>query len=118
MKKFLALLFVLVIFSCGKREEPLPDEFDAFVSIGFDGGVCEARYEKRTDCERLVLLSPDRLCGIEFTLADGVCTAKAGELSFESEHLKAVFDFLPVLSECEKTVGNREYRIYGIRGLE
>ncbi len=119
MKKLFIILFTLLVFTaCAAKEEALPDEFDADISITADGCVYGALYEKRLDSDKLKLLSPESLCGVEFLLRDGVCTVTLGDTSFECEGLLAVFDFLPVYKEETKTVGTREYRIYGLRGIE
>ena len=122
MKKFFVVLIVLLcLFSC--KEQPnntdtIPDEFNADVKILINGREYAAVYEKRNLSDRLVFSYPERLEGLCILLSDGVCTVTMGDVSFESESFKLMFDFLPVISECEKTVGDRMYKIYDIRGVE
>ncbi|MBQ6893132.1 MAG: hypothetical protein IJN48_02910 [Clostridia bacterium] len=118
MKKLLLLIMVLLLASC-KAEEPMPpSEFDANISITADGTVYEALYEKREGRDRLVFSAPENFLGLELLLADGICTVTFKDVTFESETLGATFDFLPVDGECEKTVGNREYKIYDMRDVK
>lgn len=120
MKKILTvLLLVLFLGACGTvKEDSLPSEFDASLSIAADGTLYEAVYQKREESDRLVFSSPEHLKGLELSLAGDVCTVTMGDVSFESENFSAAFDFLPISAEGEKTVGGREYKIYEIRGVE
>lgn len=118
MKKLFAILFtVLALTACGADTEP-PAEFDAKVSITVCDSVYEAVYEKRLDFDKIRLVFPESLSGVEFLLRDGVCTATLGDTSFDSEALTSVFDFLPVYDECEKSVGARKYKIYDVRSVK
>lgn len=118
MKKFLIALILLLLCSCAAKEAAPPSEFDAKIEISALGSSYTASYEKRDGYDRITVESPDYLAGTEFTYADGVCSVRCGDLTFESENFKAVFDFLPVTNEGEKVAGSRVYRIYDLRGLE
>lgn len=116
MRKLFIVLFCLSLCACAKGEKYT--SFDAGVTISVGESVYECLYEKRIGSDRLIVLSPDRLFGSEFLLCDGVCTVSFDNLSFESEEFSAVFDFLPIEGECEKTVGDRRYRIHDLRGVQ
>ena len=119
MKRFLyvLLLFVILLCSCETEKDAPPSEFDAKIDISVDGDSYTASFEKRDTYQKVIIESPDYLAGTEFTLSDGVCTVKCGDLVYESESFKAIFDFLPIENECEKICGRRVYRIYDLRGL-
>ena len=118
LRKILILLSAFLLFSCAEKELAPPKEFDAKIEISTLGSNYTASYEKRDGYDKITIESPDYLAGTEFTLTDGVCSVRCGDLVLESENFKAVFDFLPVSGECEKTMGSRVYRIYDLRGLE
>lgn len=118
MKNFLIFILVLLFASC-KAETPMPlSQFDADISIQINGREYTAVYQKRQNTDKLIFSSPERLNGLDVSLSGGVCTVTMADVSFESESLAAMFDFLPVATECEKTVGNRQYRIYNLRGVK
>lgn len=119
LKKLIPIIISLMLVSCGAASvQKTPAEFDAAVNITACGTLYEAVYEKRTESDTLTFSSPEHMGGLALTLTDGVCTVTMGDISFESESFSAVFDFLPVDGECEKTVGNREYKIFDVRGVE
>ena len=118
MKKFILILLAVLLCSCTEAEPTAPSEFCADVSIEVSGDIYEAVYEKRSQTDRLVFSAPDAISGLELLLCDGVCTATMGDVTFTSEGFKAVFDFLPCDTECEKTVGQRKFKIYNIREIK
>lgn len=118
MKKLIPIIISLMLVSCKADVPAPPAEFDASVSITADGTQYEAVYEKRRESDTLTFSSPEHLSGLTLTLSGGVCAVAIGDVSFESESFAAVFDFLPADGECEKTVGNREYKIFDVRGVE
>ena len=118
MKRFLLLLLILLFCSCASEESVDFTEFDAMIDISVFGSEFKASFEKREAYDKITLLSPEDIAGTEFVLSDGVCTVKCGDLEYEAENFKAIFDFLPVSRECEKVCGGRVYRIYDLRGLK
>ncbi|MBE6679802.1 MAG: hypothetical protein E7598_04690 [Ruminococcaceae bacterium] len=117
MKKITAIILVCLLVSCTAQKETVPDEFCADVAINIGGKEYLAIYEKRYQSDRLVFSSPDNLKGLDLTLQSGIVTVKIKDTVFESETLSRMFDFLPVLENGTKILGNREYTIYNIRGV-
>ena len=116
MKKLFVMLFLLLaLASCAKSELC---EFDAKISITAGESEYDAVYEKRLAFDKIRLIYPESLSGVEFLLCDGVCTVTLGDTSFECEGLADVFDFLPVFGECEKSLGARKYKIYDVREVK
>lgn len=120
MKKIFAIFLLLfVLSSCGGEvEETLPLEYDADISINIGEKEYTAIYGKRNGVDKLTFVSPESLAGLTLTLQGGIATVTMGDMTFESKLLAAMFDFLPITAVGTKNAGNREYRIYNIRGLE
>lgn len=120
MKKiFTVFILLFVLSSCGgEAEETLPLEYDADISISIGEKEYAAIYGKRNGFDKLTFVSPESFVGLTLTLQGGIATVKMGDMTFESESLARMFDFLPIAAEGTKNAGNREYRIYNIRGLE
>lgn len=115
MKRLFVMLMLICLFSCSaEKGEQILSEFDATVSINVSGREHVARYEKRLSSDRLVFISPESLSGLCIELFGEECTVSFGDISFNSDEYRAVFDFLPIEGEGEKTVGNRTYKIYDI----
>lgn len=111
-------MLVFLLVSCGTAEEKIPDEFNADILIDIGGREYSAVYEKRNDYDKLIIVSPENLTGLTLTLHGGVVDVEIGETVFESTSLAGMFDFLPVSGNETKTIGNREYTIYNVRGVE
>lgn len=118
MKRIILIMLVFLLASCGAAEEKISDEFCADVFIDIGGREYLAAYEKRNEFDKLTFVSPENLAGLDLTLQNGVVTVKMGETFFESVSLSKMFDFLPVTGNETKTMGNREYTIDNIRGVE
>ena len=118
MKKIILILLVFLFASCTVAEEKIPDEFYADIAVDIGGKEYLATYEKRDEFDKLTFVSPENLAGVTLTLLGERVTVQNGETVFESASLVRIFDFLPILSGGSKTVGNREYTIYNIRGAE